>query len=85
MPNTGKATLDIKIYGLAYPHCGFFGLIEEKQKPPTTALFDPEEYPFLHHTWTMSPSINEKGEFNPHLDPKKKSNVLKIHIEASGS
>lgn len=27
LPNTGKVVIDVKIYGLAYPHSGFFGFI----------------------------------------------------------
>lgn len=49
-----------------------------------TATFDPEEYPYLFYTWSMGTKMDEEGEFNPKLNPRKASNVLKFTLNLNG-
>ena len=84
LPESIKVTFEIKIMALAYPLAGFIGFIEKDQKPPQISTFDPLEYPYLLHTWSMSPRIEDVGEQNPRVNPKKKSNVMYLRVTVDG-
>ena len=48
------------------------------------SVFDPDDYPYMFHTWTMTQNFGEKSEDNPRLNAKKPGNVLKIKFEIDG-